>query len=140
MSGLKINTTILNEDMVIHCITAVSFPGGVQKAHETLHALLPFNVQRNYFGISWPGNSGTLIYKAAAEELHQGELAKYHLETKIIVKGNYLSIDISDFMKNIPAIGAAFQELIHDKRIALDGFCIEWYLGQDLCRCMVKMK
>lgn len=133
-------TTILNEDILIHCVTASSFPEGVQKAHETLHTLFKYHEHRNYFGISWPAKDGTLIYKAAAQELHEGELEQFDLETKTIKKGSYLYIDVPDFMKNIPAIGISFQQLIHDERIAPDGFCIEWYLNQNLCRCMVKMK
>lgn len=133
-------TIILDEDILVYCITATSFPDGVQKAHEILHGLLPFEVHRKYFGLSWPDPMGNIIYKAAAEELHRGELSKHHLETKKIVKGEYLCIDIPDFMDNIQAIGVAFQQLIHDNRIASDGFCIEWYLPQDLCRCMVKMQ
>lgn len=132
--------TTLDRDILIHCITASSFPEGVQQAHESLHALFQFNEQRNYFGISWPGKDGKIIYKAAAEELYNGELEDHELETKTIVKGDYLFIDVSNFMKDIPAIGKAFQQLIHDERIAPDGFCIEWYLRQNLCRCMVKMK
>lgn len=133
-------TTIVSEDILVYCVTAASFPDGVLQAHQSLHALVPFNDQRKYFGLSWPDKDGNILYKAAAEELREGELSRHHLESKIIVKGEYLYIDIPDFMKNIPAIGAAFQQLIHDERIAPDGFCIEWYLTQTLCRCMVKTK
>jgi len=132
-------TIILDEDILVHCVTATSFPDGVLKAHETLHKLLPFDEHRKYFGLSWPAPDGTIIYKAAVGEMHQGELSEHHLETKEIVKGEYLYVDIPDFMNNIPAIGTTFQELIHDNRIASDGFCIEWYLTKDICRCMVKM-
>ncbi|EOR93350.1 hypothetical protein ADIARSV_3429 [Arcticibacter svalbardensis MN12-7] len=102
--------------------------------------MLPNDIHRNYFGLSWPDQDGSIIYKAAAEEVQKGELAKHSLETKTISKGEYLYIDIPDFMKDIPAIGTAFQTLIHDERIAANGFCIEWYLNQNLCRCMVKTK
>lgn len=133
-------TITLNQDILTYCVTADSFPDGVLQAHQTLHALLPFETRRNYFGFSWPDQEGTLIYKAAAEELHEGELAKHQLETKIIPAGKYLYIDIPDFMKDIPAIGTAFAQLIKQENIAPDGFCIEWYLTMNLCRCMVKMK
>ena len=132
------NLTQLTEDIQVHCITASSFPGGVRQAHETLHRLLPADSHRNYFGLSWPDRHGSIIYKAAAEKLKEGELAKHSLEAKTITKGDYLYIDIPDFMKDIPAIGTAFQNLIHDERIADDGFCIEWYLNENVCRCMVK--
>lgn len=116
------------------------FPEGVKQAHERLHALVPFDEKRKYFGLSWPAADGRILYKAAAAELHPGEFSKHDLETKVISKGEYLFIDVYDFMKDIPAIGNAFQQLIHDSRIDPAGFCIEWYMKMDLCRCMVKMK
>lgn len=133
-------TITLNQDILTYCVTADSFPDGVQKAHETLHNMFLYDIHRNYFGFSWPDKNGNLIYKAAAEELHAGELAKHQLETKTIPAGKYLYIDIPDFMKNIPAIGIAFAQLIKQESITPDGFCIEWYLNMNLCRCMVKMK
>lgn len=133
-------TINLNENIVLHCVDASSFPEGVEKAHQSLHALLPYTADRKYFGLSWPGQQGKIIYKAAAAELHPGELSAYHLETKTIIKGDYLYIDVQDFMNNIPAIGNAFQQLIHEDSIAADGFCIEWYLSDQLCRCMVKTR
>ncbi|WP_069658469.1 hypothetical protein [Arcticibacter eurypsychrophilus] len=132
------NITQLSEDIQVHCIKASSFPDGIQQAHETLHRLLHDDIHHNYFGLSWPDLDGSIIYKAAAEEAKEGELAKHSLETKTILKGGYLYIDIPDFMKDIPAIGTAFQELIQDERVANDQFCIEWYLNQNLCRCMIK--
>ena len=132
--------TSLDKDILVHCVTATSFPDGVQQAHQALHALIPFDVKRKYFGLSWPDKDGKIIYKAAAEELNPGELSKHLLETITLPKGSYLYIDIHDFMKNIPAIGAAFQQLIHDDRIDPAGCCIEWYIDENLCRCMVKTK
>lgn len=131
-------TTTLPNDILVYCVTASSFPEGVKQAHETLHGLVPFDEKRKYFGLSWPAGDGGILYKAAAEELHPGEFSKHTLETKVISEGEYLYIDVHDFMKDIPAIGNAFQQLIHDSRIDPAGFCIEWYLGMDLCRCMVK--
>lgn len=130
---------LLKNDLNVFCVTADSFPNGVQKAHETLHALIPFSLDRKYFGLSWPSGNGSLIYKAAAEELIPGELSQHGLEEKVIVKGNYLCINIKDFMKDIPAIGQAFQKLIADPRIDPEGFCIEWYLADNEVRCMVKL-
>ena len=131
------NSTISKRYTSILCYSKVF---SVLEAHQTLHALIPYNNKRKYFGISWPDKSGNIIYKAAAEELVTGELANHNLETKTIPGGNYLFIDVPDLMKNIPEIGKAFDKLIHDERIDPNGFCIEWYLTQDLCRCMVKTK
>ena len=51
---------------------AKSFPEGILEAHQTLHALVPYSQNRKYFGISRPEN-GNIVYKAAAEELIEGE-------------------------------------------------------------------
>lgn len=129
----------LENDIKVFCITAKSFPDGVQEAHQSLHALIRFNPERKYFGISYPGPNGTMIYKAAAEELEKGELSKYGLEEYSIPLGKYLSIIIHDFMKNIPEIGQAFREITKDPRVDLESIALEWYTETD-CRCMVKMK
>lgn len=132
--------TTLATDIPVQCVAATVFPDGVQQAHQQLHAQLAYSSHRNYFGLSWPGPSGDIVYKAAASELYTGELTPLQLQEMCIVKGDYLYLDIPDFMHCIPEIGAAFQLLIQDERIAPDGFCIEWYLSQTLCRCMVRMK
>jgi hypothetical protein len=132
-------TTTLQNDLLVYCVTASSFPEGVKQAHETLHSLAPFDEKRKYFGLSRPAADGRILYQAAAAELHQAEFSKHHLETEVISKGEYLYIDVHDYMKDIPAIGNAFQQLIHDSRIDPNGFCIEWYMGMNVCRCMVRM-
>lgn len=130
----------LTDNIPVYCVTAKSFPEGVQKAHQTLHSAVPFSKDRRYFGLSRPQENSGIIYKAAAEEIIEGELSGLELEPMTIIKGDYLYTDISDFMKNIPAIGEAFQELIRSEQIDPDGFCIEWYLSTDICRCMVRIK
>lgn len=129
----------LDNDLTVYCVTADSFPDGVPKAHQALHALISYRPERKYFGLSWPAPNGSLIYKAAAEEAVPGELSNHNLEQKIIPAGEYLCVYVQDFMKDIPAIGKAFQQLIADPRIAPQGFCIEWYLSDTSVRCMVKM-
>lgn len=131
----------LPEDISAMYITASSFPDGVLAAHQQLHSLVPMSdtPERKYFGISFPNQDGTIIYKTAAEELNEGEAKSLGLETYIIRKGDYISIDIADFMKNVSGIGQAFQELIADPNIDLNGACVEWYLNDDLVKCMVRL-
>ena len=130
----------LEQDIKVFCVTAKSFPDGVLEAHQKLHSLVPFTTDRKYFGISWPEANGVIGYKAAMEELKEGELSHHKLEEFIIKKGKYLMIDIPNFMSNIPAIGEAFQKLIADERIDPNGVCVEWYLKNEVCRCMVRTK
>jgi predicted transcriptional regulator YdeE len=130
--------TKLDDDITAYCMKASSFPEGVQQAHQTLHALVPYDRNRKYFGISYPVD-GQITYWAAAAELNEGELSKHGLETFVIKKGNYLFVDIKDFMQHIDQIGCTFKELIADERIDPKGACVEWYLDNITCRCMVRM-
>lgn len=124
----------LEEPVHVFCVTAESFPDGVQKAHQTLHGLAPFDNKRRYFGISWGGPA--ITYKAAATEIRDGELSGEQLEEFTIRSGSYLSIVVDDFHK----IAGAIQELIADPRIDPDGYCVEMYLDEKTVRCMVTVK
>jgi aryl-alcohol dehydrogenase-like predicted oxidoreductase len=84
--------------------------------------------------------AGDIIYKAAAEELIPGELSKHQLEPFTIRKGDYIYMDVKNFMQNIPAIGQAFNELKSDKRIDPEGVALEWYLNEADVRCMIRIK
>ena len=134
------DTFNLEEDIEVFCVTARSFPDDVLEAHQTLHALVPYSPERKYFGISYPDAPGHIIYKAAAEELVPGDLSKHGLEKFVIKKGKYICILINDFMKDIPSIGKAFQELITQPAIDPNGCCVEWYLSEKDVRCMVRLK
>ncbi len=130
---------ILENDIKVFCVAAKSFPYGIAEAHQTLHGYVPFSVNRKYFGISCPDKTGKIIYKAATEELEKGELSKYHLEEFSIPKGKYIFLIIKDFRKNISAIDKAFKEILATPGIDPNGFCLEWYLNDTDCRCMVKL-
>jgi hypothetical protein len=132
-------TIILDKDIKVLYEQASSFPEGVKAAHEKLHVLFPYSTERNYFGISRPENQ-VIIYKAAVEEIKNGEAEKFGLPTMIIRKGNYISTVIHDFMKDIPAIGRSFQQLLAHPDIDPDGYCVEWYLNMQDVRCMVRLK
>lgn len=129
----------LPESISAMYITASSFPEGVLAAHQQLHRLVPRTDSRKYFGISFPNQDGKIIYKAAAEEVGDGEAEKLGLETYLIKEGTYISIDIHDFMNNVDAIGKAFDKLIADPRIDLNGACVEWYVTDDVVKCMVRL-
>ena len=129
----------LEKEIKVFCVAATSFPDGVLEAHQTLHSKIAFTTERKYFGISRPDNKGSIEYKAAAEELEEGELKKLGFEPFVIPKGKYLSLILKDFRKNISSIGQAFQQLIHQPGIDPQGYCIEWYIGMDDVRCMVRL-
>lgn len=125
----------LTNDITIICVTADSFPDGILPAFEKLHKQLSGN--RKSYGISRPGKNGTIIYKAGAEELSEGEVPD--LERFILKKGTYISMDVLDFMNNIPAIGKAFEQLLADPRIDPEGACVEWYFNEKDVKCMIRI-
>jgi len=132
-------TTVIDKDIKVFYVTAASFPDEVKQAHEKLHSLIPFSKDRKYFGISRPEN-GVIVYKAAAEELKEGEAKELNLETVILKKGNYISSTIHDFMKDLQSFERTFKELLAYPGIDPQGYCVEWYLNQKDAKCMVRLK
>jgi len=130
----------LDNDIQVFCKTAISFPGGILEAHQSLHKLVSFSPQRQYYGISWMDKNGDIIYKAAAAELTPGELSKHNLEIFTIRKGDYIYIDIKNFMENVSAIGEAFTQLKSDERIDSQGAAVEWYINDKDVRCMIRLQ
>jgi len=131
----------LASDIKVYCIKAKSFPQGVLEAHQKLHSLIPYTLERKYFGISRPEveSQGKIVYSAAADELVAGDLSKYNLEEFIIPKGNYISIIAHNYMDNLPAIGKAFDKLTAFSEIDPQGYCIEMYLNDKEVRCMIRL-
>ncbi len=77
-------------------------------------------------------------YKAAAEELTPNEGASLGCQTLILRKGEYYSVTIVNFMKNISAIGEAFQQILEQQDIDQNGYCVEWYYNDNDVHCMVR--
>lgn len=130
---------ILGEDIKVVFVTATSFPDGVDRAHIQLHALLPEKERRRFFGISWPNENGEIVYKAAADIIESDEAEKLGLETFTIKKGPYNSFFIKDFMQDIGSIKRAFKVLIAQHEVDPDGYCLEWYIGDNDVKCMVPL-
>ncbi|WP_394234343.1 transcriptional regulator [Niallia oryzisoli] len=129
---------VLEEDIVVYCITATSFPEGVLAAHQKLHAVFPVG-ERRFFGISRPEN-GVIVYKAAAEVLEKDKVEQFNYETLMIKKGNYRCMTILNFMEDEQRIGKAFGELISSPDIDRDGYCIEYYYNDKDVKCMVRLQ
>lgn len=130
----------LERDITTCCITAESFPDGVQAAHEKLHAMVERVPDRNYFGISYPIGPEKIVYHAAAEVLERDDaVSDSDCDVFFIKKGTYRSVLIRNFREDIPSIGHAFQQLLDDPRIDPYGYCLEWYVGASDVRCMVRL-
>src|SRR6266496_465390 len=87
----------IDKDIKVACVKASSFPQGFEEAFQKLHSILPSSQKRTLYGISPGGKNGNIIYRAAAEELHEGEAEELGLERFIIRKGGYISELLKDF-------------------------------------------
>ena len=129
----------IEKDIKVLCVTASSFPEGVQKAHQKLHSMLSSSEHRTFYGISYADKNGAIIYKAAAEELNDGEAERFKLETFIIRKGAYISELLKGWRKEEALVGKTFKKLLSDPRIDKNGYCVEVYLNDKDMRCMVPL-
>ena len=130
----------LNTDINVLCVTASSFPQGITAAFDKLNSLIQSPEPRRIFGISYGNGINNITYKAAAEEKSAHEAEQLGCERFTIKKGEYISMYITDFMKNIPAMGQAFREMCMDKRIDSKGYCVEMYLNNNKdVLCMVRL-
>ena len=132
-------TINLDKDINVLCVTAKSFPDGIMEAFDQLYSIVPVAEKGRQFGISRPSEGGKIVYKAAMEEMRDGEAERLGCEPFVIKKGKYLFIDRTDFMKDLQGIGNAFQMLISQPDIDPNGYCLEWYLNDKDVRCMVRL-
>lgn len=129
----------ITHDIRLCCFPASSFPDGVMDAFKTLHSKVPNQNGRRLFGISWPDGKGSLVYKAAIEEIFPGETEELGAETYTLKKGEYLSLLVQNFMDDIPSIGKAFQVLVDAPGVHPNTIGVEEYLSGTEVRCMVPM-
>lgn len=130
---------ILENNIKVFYVTARSFPEGIEEATHKLHSLFTYTKERKIFGLSRPENNGQIVYKAAAEEMTEGEAEKLGCETMVIPKGIYISIKVNDFRKDIMSIDRAFQQLLNYPNLDPQGFCVEWYSSEkEEVICMIR--
>lgn len=123
------------------CVTAASFPAGVGEAWNRLHRQFPPGEQRRFYGISHGDKQGGIVYKAATNELFEGEAREAGFETFILRAGKYLGVTIMNWKQDETIIGKTFRQLLADDRIDNEaGYCAEVYLSENNVQCLVKMK
>ncbi len=130
---------LLDRDVKVFCVQAESFPEGIMDAFKKLHSLLTTSELRNFYGVSNVNDKKVIIYKAAVEELYEGEAQKYGCETFIIRKGEYVSMYLTDFRNDVQDVGKAFEQLLSSPNIDPYGACIEVYVNDTDMRCMVRL-
>lgn len=132
-------TITLDKDIKVFYVTASTFPEGILAAHQCLHAKIPYSTERKYFGISRPENNGEVVYRAAAEEMKEGEGATLNCDTLVLEKGKYISLTVLDYMKDLSSIDKAFRQLLASPDLDPEGYCVEWYLTDKDLRCMIRL-
>ncbi|MEO6454050.1 MAG: hypothetical protein ABIN97_08265 [Ginsengibacter sp.] len=129
---------LLKDDIKVFCVTAKSFPDGVQQAFITLEKMLS-KEGRTFYGISHGTPSGEIIYKAAVTEKYEGEGKEYDFESYIIPMGKYITETIRDFMNNMNRFGEIFKEMLAHPQLDKSSACVEWYKTDSEVMCMVKL-
>eukprot|EP01133_Synstelium_polycarpum_P002710 gene2710-3129_t len=136
----------IEKDIQVICVTAKSFPDGIQEAFQQLNEVLPEPKDRTNYGLSRPQGAG-IVYKAAAAELYPGEAQALNCSSMQIKKGRYISTIIENFMDNPPAIGLAFQKMLENPGILdPEAYCVEIYFNPEQgcrirdVRCMIRLK
>ncbi|MBL0356846.1 MAG: transcriptional regulator [Chitinophagaceae bacterium] len=130
----------LDKDIRTFCVTAATFPEGVSAAHQQLRSLLPSAEGSNLFGISMGAGKGDIVYKAAVEELYDGEAGKYGCEIFIIRQGIYIAAILQHWRRNELLVGETFRSLLHHPEIDEEGYCVEVYMNETDVKCMVTLK
>ena len=70
--------------------------------------------------------------------MENDEAAQPGLERFTIPGGAYNTYYIQDYRNNLAAIGECFQLLIGQAEADPNGYCIEWYIGDNDVKCMVR--
>ncbi len=129
----------IEEEISLFYVQAEQFPAGIGAAFQKLHALLPSVEGRDFFGISFPGPGGEIIYRAAVKALHEGEGEALGCPVFTVPTGTYLSHTLINWHKDETSIGKTFRQFLADPRLDPDGFCLEVYLNEKDVQCMVKI-
>jgi hypothetical protein len=131
-------TYSLEQNIKVFCVTATSFPDGVQAAYDALYKIVG-NQGRTFYGLSKPDNN-QIIYKAAVAESFDGEGEQLGLETFTIPKGEYITETIHDWKNNMQKFGPTFMALLDNPKLDWSSWCTEWYKNDEEVLCMVKLQ
>jgi hypothetical protein len=130
----------MKNDLKVFGVHVKNFPKGIGLAFDSLLEMIPGGFDRSYYGISSMSETGTVVYKAVAEEKFDGEAQKYNCEQDVISKGEYLTVSLKDWRKKTDSIKDIFHEMMKDDRVDKTKPCIEWYKDDNEMMCMLKMK
>lgn len=128
----------LPKDVKVFGVQVRTFPNGVGEAFAKLIKLFPSGDQRAYYGISECTSKG-IIYKAAALEMYEGEAENYQYERFTVEKGDYLTMELTDWPAKTNCIKEVFEEIFNNELSDRTKPCIEIYKNETDMVCMVKI-
>ena len=133
MEPYKIESTII---VIIE--KAEDFGKGIGEAFVRLAEKLEHKGEkRECYGIVTKEEDG-MNYFAAFTELYPGEASEKSLPSFTIASGDYQSIRLDEWNKNILHIGPTFDQILKSGKVDTSAPCIEFYKTEQELLCMVK--
>ena len=133
MEPYKIESTII---VIIE--KAEDFGKGIGEAFVRLAEKLEHKGEkRECYGIVTKEEDG-MNYFAAFTELYPGEASEKSLPSFTIASGDYQSIRLEEWNKNILHIGPTFDQILKSGKVDTSSPCIEFYKTEQELLCMVK--
>ena len=120
------------------------FPAGIGEAFKRLMSLVGDSTDRpysrSYYGIFRQADDGTMTYYATVEEREPAEAAEWRLEKQTVPKGNYVVETLTNWRSQTGTVSGIFKRLSQTPGIDPASPGIEWYPGENVMYCMLKLK
>ena len=130
-------TYLLQQDLQTIGVQVTTFPNGIKEAFGGLMKTL--GTSRDYYGISWFDENGTIQYYAMAGLLHPEEATQHGYVTLTIPKGEYMTETLHNWMNNTDRIKDIFHRMLPNRNPGKSDPCIEWYKSDEEMICMVRI-
>ena len=133
-----IETFKIEPPIIVITEKAEDFGKGIGEAFVRLAEKLEHKGEkRDCYGIVLKEEVG-MNYFAAFTELYPGETAEKSLPSFTIASGDYQSIRLDEWNKNILHIGPTFYQILKSGKVDTSAPCIEFYKTEQELICMVK--
>lgn len=133
-----IETFKIESPIIVITEKAEDFGKGIGEAFVSLAEKLEHKGEkRECYGIVAKEEDG-MNYYAAYTELYAGEAIEKSLSSFTIASGDYQSIRLDEWNKNILHIGPTFDQILKSGKVDTSSPCIEFYKTEQELLCMVK--
>ncbi|HLT75552.1 MAG TPA: hypothetical protein VKZ68_10705 [Ohtaekwangia sp.] len=127
----------LTSEIRVFGLEVENFPHDIGAAFSRLANLVEGGFNRPYYGIC-EMKEGSAIYRAAAQEMYEGEGEKYACKSYVIEKGTYLAVTVHDWRRNTESIKDVFEDILEDDRVDFAKPFVEWYKDDMEMICMAR--